>query len=320
MNMPDWRSVVAKDYDMQNTDGPIRLYFYPINQFYHHNLEQLARWADYLAIEAGLPVCRMVRNREGRYDTEVNGESWVLMNSPLQTDRLERSAGAMLAEFHARTSGVDLASFPESTGQSRTENLEKRLDTLEKKYDVCQNEGQRSSFEQVFVDHFPYFSGCAENAIQMAVDESINSPNAEPLCIGHDQFVDYERFPIDNPALWVVDDRSRDLAEGLRTLAWQSVRSDPELTAKAFLDDYEARFPLSEPTIAKMYGRLLYPLTFIECCERYFTGSVNANERDLELVLRQGEEKVRDQERLLSFLADRYKNRFYAPEWLSRPL
>ncbi|MCO7127319.1 hypothetical protein NIE88_16235 [Sporolactobacillus shoreicorticis] len=318
MSTPDWRSVVAKDYDLSHTDGPIRLYFHPLNQFYHHNLEQLAGWADYLSIEAGLPVCRMVRNREGRYDTEANGESWVLMNPPQQTDRLERSAGATLAELHARTTGVDLAAFPESSVQSKIEHLENRLDALEKKYDVCRNEEQPSSFERVFTEHFPYFSGCAENAIQMAVDESINFPNAEPLCIGHYRFVDYERFPADNPAHWVVDDRSRDLAEGLRALTWQSARSDIEPAAAAFLDDYESFFPLSGPAIGKMYGRLLYPITFIECCERYFNGPANTDERELELVLRQGEEKAKDQERLLSFLADRYKDRFYAPEWLAR--
>jgi spore coat protein YutH len=318
MNTHDWRSVAAQNYDLQETDESLRLFFHPISRFYHQNLEQLAQWADYLSVEKGLPVCRMMRNHDGRYDTEVNGESWVLMIPPELNERLEFSAGAMLAELHAQTTGVDPRAFPETPERSRAGDFESRLDVLEKKYDISRTERQHSAFEQEFLDNFPYFLGCGENAIQMTVDESINFPNEEPLCISHYRFANYDRAAVENPAEWVVDDRSRDLAEGLRVLAWRCAGSDPQPAAEQFLDDYESRFPLSEQVIGKLYSRLLYPLAFVECCERYFFDSNASDQRELEFILRKGEESAEDNERLLTYMANRYNGRFYAPEWLTR--
>ncbi|EST12964.1 hypothetical protein [Sporolactobacillus laevolacticus] len=316
MNMPDWQSLVENAYDLQIMDEPVSLFFQPINRFYHQNLDLLAQWADYLNVEKGLPICRLLRNREGQFGTEINGESWVLMSREQMRRDQGITTGMMLAELHLQSSGIDVRAFPESPANSRTKDWEDRMDALERKYEECLSRKSQSAFEQIFLNNFPYFSGCAENAIQMNVDGFIDFPNQDPVCIGHYRYSNDDHVVDENPALWVVDDRSRDLAEGLRVLVWRTAKSYHEPDVFKFLDDYESRYPLTEHVIYNMYGRLLYPLAFVECCERYFFSSNSTDQRELELLLRHCEEKAEDNEQLLSLLAQRYDGQLQVPEWL----
>ncbi|MCL1631109.1 hypothetical protein M3N64_04000 [Sporolactobacillus sp. CPB3-1] len=315
----DWQSVAAHYYDLEDRDLGTSFFFHPLNGFYHHNLEGLAQWADYLSESSHLPVCQPIRNHEGRFDTELNGASWVLMRIPneVRTDA-PSTAATRLAEMHLQTSGIDPHAFPETPAASRIEDFEKRLAALEKSYDTCQKQSEQSRFEKIFIDSFPYFLGCAENAIQMQVDASIDFPDPDPLSIGHYRFIDYAPDTPENPALWVVDDRSRDVAEWLRNIAWSNASRDLQAQAEAFLDDYEARFPLSESVVRKMYGRLLFPLSYMECCERYFYQAESMETQRLDLILLKNEEKAEDYEQLLRLLSERYEGNLYAPEWLKK--
>ncbi|WP_156031515.1 hypothetical protein [Sporolactobacillus terrae] len=317
VEMPDVRKTAAYYYDLDDLNATVKLYFQPLSRFYHQNLQQLARVADFLSEQADFPVSRLMVNRYGSYETKMNGRSWVLMSRPEIDPRWQRRSSAeLLSELHARTIGANLQAFPESPAASRGELLG-RLDALQGFYERCRSEEDPSSFERTFIELFPYFACCAENAVQMYADDAIDYPNQEQLCVGHYRYSIDEQEMTEDPSQWVIDDRSRDLAEAMRLFAWRSA-GDADVAANAFLDAYESRFPLTEPVIEKMVGRLLYPLAFIECCERYFANQGD-DQRTLELQLRRCGEKIKERERVLKGVIDRYGGRVSAPEWLMRP-
>ncbi|MCO7176045.1 hypothetical protein ACFP7A_09485 [Sporolactobacillus kofuensis] len=316
MKMLDWHAIVDREYELSLNDHPLTLYFQPVSAFYHQQLDTIAQWADYLNLEKGLPVSRMFRNRAGKWGTLIGGEEWVLMCRPIMSQFTGMSAGVGLAELHLQTSMVDVHLFPESPLMTRNRDWEKRIDVLEAKELANRSLERRSVFERLFSNRFAYFLGCAENAIQMMVEGSINFPNEQSVCFGHYRYSMINGIAEENPGQWVVDDRSRDLAEALRVIGWQQGRRTLEEEMNTFLNDYESRFPLTEQVTSAMYARLLYPLSYVECCERYFFESNPSEQREQEVLLRQCEEKIGDYEYLLSILAKRYAGQFTAPEWL----
>ncbi|WP_332236950.1 spore coat protein YutH [Sporolactobacillus sp. KGMB 08714] len=313
----DWPAVAGRKYRLQKEDtAHARFFFQPLHHFYHRNLEVLADIADNLALGT-IPVCRMFRNRENQYVTEVDGVPSVLMSLPDENRHPSLPLGAALADFHRRTALQDTQRFPESPVAGRTSEWVGRIDALAKKYTEIQTKKQTDFFEQRLLANFPYFSGCAENAIQLGVDTFIDHSYGETAVIGHFRFSGSESLYPENPAFWVADDRSRDLAEWLRMLAWTRSGPDQEAAAESFLNDYEARFPLTDPLAAHLFSRLLFPLSFLECCERYFSGSDREDRQLLEETIRANEEKAGNIESMLAFLTKRYANRFEAPEWLA---
>lgn len=314
----DWQAVAGREYRLQKEDtAHARFFFQPLHHFYHRNLEVLADMADYMALRMGVPVCRMFRNRENQYVTEVGGVPSVLMSLPDEKRYPSLSIGAALAEFHRRTALQDIQYFPESPVGGRVSEWINRMDALGKKYAEIQGKEHADFFEQSFLASFPYFTGCAENAIQLSVDTFIDHTDQETAVIGHFRFSGLESLYPENPAFWVADDRSRDLAEWLRILAWTRSGADQEAAAERFLDDYEAHFPLTDQLTANLFGRLLFPLSFLECCERYFSGSDQQDRQLLEETIRANEEKAGACESMLTYLTKRYAHRFEAPEWLA---
>lgn len=317
MARTDWQAVAGREYRLQEDQTlHTRFFFQPQDHFYHHNLEVLAGMAEELSLRQGIPVCRMFRNRKNQYISDVDGVPSVLMSLPETQERARLSTGATLAEFHRRTVLSDTQYFSESPAGTRTNNWIKRVNAIGKKYAEILQKNETVFFERSFMENFPYFSGCAENAIQLSVDASIDYQNPEAPVIGHFRFSGMDSLYPENPAHWVVDDRSRDLAEWLRVLAWTRSGEDQGKTAELFLDEYEERFPLTEKVIANMFARLLFPLSYLECCERFFSGSAQQDRHLLEETIRMNEEKAGDCEALLAYLTKRYASRLKAPEWL----
>ncbi|CAM3029683.1 spore coat protein YutH [Sporolactobacillus spathodeae] len=311
----DFQALVSRHYSLETfSDQPLRLFFQPLDHFYHQNLEALAILADYLDRESPLGICRLVPNREGHFDTEINGVPSVLTTLP-EPEQPEHPLGADLALLHRWTQGIDIGSFPEALVYQKTEGLAKSLDALGKKYTEVGNQRGSNFFEKSFIRNFPYFSGCGENAVQYLVDCALNYP-AEPLTLSHFRFAGSESLYPENPATWVADDRSRDLAEWIRLTVWTQGGNELVGHVAQFLDAYESIFPLSLSVAGKMYGRLLFPLSYVECCERYLFGSSFEDRALLDDMLAMNEKKIEDNQRVLHYLGTRYPD-LEKPEWLT---
>ncbi|WP_100487413.1 spore coat protein YutH [Sporolactobacillus pectinivorans] len=312
------QALVDQNYLLDVTEtGSLRLFFQPADHFYHRNFEALAQAAEYLSQNTTLPYYRMVRTKKGGYTLDVNGTPSVLMVFPGERQITDDHLGAMLAEFHISSQGADIRNFPESPLNSRIDGLSSRMDALGAKHREILKKKEPTTFERGFLGNFLYFSGCAENAIQYLVDTSLDFPNPEPMALSHYRFSGVDSLIPENPALWVADDRSRDLAEWLRLLAWNGEAPAQNTAAEAFLDDYENRFPLSRQTAANLFGKLLFPLPYVECCERYFFSQGREDRHLLNDVMLLNEDRAERQERMLYFLSRRY-SAIKVPEWLAR--
>ncbi|WKB35131.1 hypothetical protein QS257_15745 [Terrilactibacillus sp. S3-3] len=205
------------------------------------------------------------KNKEGRLVTEYGGTKGVLMAAPLLREGERDSSGAYLARFHRQTWGVNTQLFQESPIFHGTEYWIERTDALQKHYEAVLGKSEKTLFEKMFAENYPYFSGVADNAIQYMVDLNLDTPESENAVICHYRLSSHQPFIPENPAGWVVDFRSRDIAEWLRQLIW--VHEDRSSGAiRHFLSDYTAEFPLTASSLARVYGRLLFPLSFFFVC------------------------------------------------------
>lgn len=318
-NETNFQALVDHNYILDVTEtGSLKLFFQPADHFYHRNFEVLAQVADFLSQNTNLPFYRMIQTKTGQYTLEVNGIPSILMAFPEERNAPAVPIGTMLAEFHLRSQGADIRYFPESPFYSRANILSGRIDALEAKYKELQNKKERTAFEKGFISNFLYFSGCAENAIQYLVDVSIDYPNPEPIVLNHYRFSGAESLIPENPALWVADDRSRDLSEWLRLLAWNGEAHGIDAAADAFLDDYENQFPLSSQAAANLFGKLLFPLSYVECCERYFFSTGREDRHLLNELMRLNEERTANHEHILYYLSRRFQE-IKVPEWIVSP-
>lgn len=311
------RELVSRNYQLDPIGNePLRLFFQPAKSFYHQNFEALAFAADHLALNTAIPCCRMIRTLTGSFTLEVNGEPQVLMTVPQMRQTLP-APGSFLALFHQETRIADMSYFPESPVSGKSAGLVGRLDRLESRFRELTAESEHTPFENQFLSNFAYFSGCAENALQFLVNITIDYPEQDPLVLTHHRPAEIQTLIPENPAYWVAEDRSRDLSEWLRALAWRGDTGGNGSPSGLFLDDYESIVPLSRRTAASLFARLLFPLPYIECCEQYFFSESGDQADFLRNFLPQFEEKAAGQERLLDYLSARYPW-ISVPEWISK--
>ncbi|WP_353947554.1 spore coat protein YutH [Sporolactobacillus sp. Y61] len=292
-----------------------RFFFQPLDHFFHKNIEALATMSEQL-YENGMPVCRMIRSHEGQLVVTDGGVQGVLMQAPETEPAGAVSEGTALASFQLFTTGIDPLAFPESPMYSRTAGMIQSIDTLMEKYRQIDSKSPQTAFEKLFYENFPYFSGCAENAIQLLTDLSIDIRGREPAVIAHYRYTGRSTQILENPALWVIDGPSRDVAEWLRLHAWNRGGKAFELEVDTFLTDYEAMYPLDPSHAVRTFARLLFPLSYIECCERYFWGPGDQDHQWFCEMIRLNEEKIADYEHLLKRLARRYAG-IRVPEWIT---
>jgi spore coat protein YutH len=313
-------ALIERNYDEQITGRRWQeLFFFPADRFIHHQFAELARVADYLNHYRIIPCCRVLPKRDGTYLLEVDGTASVLLQRPssVPADQANLRIGAMLAAFHRATRGADPRRFRETPFYERIDRLITRKETLDRRYRALLAKGDPDRFERHFLNSYLYFSGCAENAIQYFVDIGIDFPVPEPLVLTHDRFSGPASLIPENPARWVADARGRDLAEWLRWIAWNETGEEAIRSASLFLDDYESVFPLSDQAAAYLFGRLLFPFPYVDCCEQYFAADrLSPGEREeLSQLLLLHEGRIRRQERMLAYLGRRRK-RLPLPEWL----
>jgi hypothetical protein len=311
------RELVSRNYQLEPIGSvPLRLFFQPAKSFYHQNFESLAFAADHLALNTAVPCCRMIRTLSGTFTLEVNGEPQILMAVPDREQTLP-DPGSRLALFHQETRIADMSYFPESPVSGMSPGLVGRLDRLESKFRELADKSECTPFENQFLSNFAYFSGCAENALQFLVTITIDYPEPDPLVLTHHRVQGTQAAVPENPAYWVAEDRSRDLAEWLRVSGWQGDTGGNGSPSWLFLDGYESVAPLSRRTAASLFARLLFPLPYMECCEQYFFNGTGERADLLQDYMPQFEEKASGQEKLLASLSTRYPW-ISVPEWISR--
>lgn len=311
------RELVSRNYRLDPPGNePLRLFFQPARSFFHQNFNVLSSAAGHLALNTDIPCCQMVRTLSGAFPLDVNGERLILMVVPARRQILP-PVGRMLARFHWETRLLDISYFPESPLSGRSAGLAGRLDRLREKFTELEGTSEHTSFERTFIANFAYFAGCAENALQYLVNLTIDEREPDPLVLTHRRLMGVRALYPENPANWVAEDRSRDLSAWLSALAWQSDSRAADVLFRQFLDDYESVWPLNRRTAASVFARLLFPESYIACCEQYFFSGRESGTARLNEDLHRFEERAPERERLLMSLATRYPS-IPVPEWISK--
>ena len=151
---------------------------------------------------------------------------------------------------------------------------ERRIDQLERVWNEKLMSHPNNSFEESFVDSFPYYMAIAENAIQYLGDTEMDD---QPDFMDEGT-VCYDRFSnetwtgnpcIKNPFDWVFDHGTRDMAEWIK----QHYFANLPTHQPGALNGFSARL---------LFARLMFPIHYVETVEEYFAKPKEAKAFELE--------------------------------------
>ncbi|CAM4332738.1 spore coat protein CotS [Bacillus manliponensis] len=266
---------------------------FPIGNLEEDELIEMKNLSDYMRQQGDQTVMLFVPNIHGYYVTEIEETNYCLLTGTRFVQNANASLGNELAVFHKRG-----AYFPSEVEHLRRIGewkalWEKRIEQLERFWQSKVANHPTDTFDQMFIESFPYYLGIAENAIQYVADTELDdTPQfADAATICQERFSpslwkSTQQFKI--PADWVFDHPSRDLAEWIRTISFEK-KGEWKQTISQFLTDYERVYPLSSFGWRLLFARLLFPLHYFETAEQYYlTGNEAVREiyRDrLEMML-----------------------------------
>lgn len=243
----------------------------PIPHIDEVELLEMKQMSDYLQFQKVEGIAQFVPNIKQELISTVGGEQVVLFKVGKFNNRKYRHEGEELARFHNK--GRFLPYRPQvATRIGGWKSLwEKRLDQLESWWGERISERPSNQFEKLFYEMFPYYLGVTENAIQYIADcqweDHRNETQVGTIC--HMKYQpQHEINTILYPTEFVYDHPSRDIAEWIRSQIYKSSSIDETVQ---FLNDYERITPLSVTTWRMIFGRLLFPLTFFEIVEGYYS-------------------------------------------------
>ncbi|GAE30304.1 spore coat putative kinase YutH [Halalkalibacter hemicellulosilyticus] len=193
----------------------------------------------------------------------------------------EKERGAHLAQLHHYGKRLSYSKNNEFFGQW-PKLWEARLEQLEGWYQQILYSGPQSEVDEAFLYTYPYFMGLTENAIQYAVDATLDDPSRdqETPTIAHRHFsertwmtISEDGTIVKRPTEWLYDHPCRDIAEWLRD---QRLRNEtfPWEKANEFLSGYEHVDLLSSYSRRLLYARLLFPLHYFEAVELFYSAQV----------------------------------------------
>lgn len=185
-----------------------------------------------------------------------------------------KNIGRRLAKFHYRGRTIPESIEKNSRVGQWKQLWEQRLEQMEKVWNERIFQLPENDFERMFLESFPYYMGCTENAIQYLVDTEIDDEprQTDSGTVCHERFSEKSwgnRYYIKNPFDWVFDHCSRDLAEWTRECYFQNKQTYRPLMQQ-FFQQYQSIEPLSSFSWRLLYARLLFPLHYFECIERYY--------------------------------------------------
>ncbi|WP_332695756.1 spore coat putative kinase YutH [Halalkalibacter lacteus] len=187
---------------------------------------------------------------------------------------------------------------------------ETRLEQLEGWYQQILYEGPQSYVDESFLFSYPYFMGLSENAIQYAVDATLDDParDQEKPTICHRRFTDRTWIVITEageivkrPTAFVYDHPCRDLAEWTRDQHWTEEEFYWE-KLESFIRGYEQYETLTSYSWKLLYARLLFPLHYYEAIEAYYRSQIT-------------EEKFKLGQEFLRLMDNEHKNERFLKEF-----
>ncbi len=290
-------------YDALRGNGWLYLISKPTGKK-EEDITELEKIAEHLRSYGDQNVPIFLPAKEGQLITTWEQNQYcVLANRQIEEQQRKIKLGRKLAKFHERGRRVPFQ-IERSSRIGQWKSLwEKRLEQMESVWNGLMFQTPEDEFERMFIDSFPYYLGLTENAIQYLVDTELDD---EPLdtdsgTVCHERFTNrtwgpHGHYVIKNPFDWVFDHRSRDLAEWTRERYFRNIQTyDVEL--RQFFSEYQSIAPLSSFSWRLLYSRLIFPLHYFDCIERYYiTGSEQDKkllEETLSKILRQSSQYER---------------------------
>lgn len=236
-------------------------------------LLELKQMSDYLQFQKENRIASFVPTVTQELIGKINEESIILFKLPSFNSRHFFNDGADLARFHKI--GRFYPQSPQTAtrlGQWKT-LWEKRLDQLEKWWAQKLQEVPANRFDKLFHETFPYYLGLSENAIQYIADclweDQRNEVGIGTIC--HVKYLPQtDSDGVIFPTELIYDHPTRDIAEWIRSKYEAGV---PLQEVIQFLNNYEQLLPLSSIGWRMLYGRLLFPLSYFETIEGYYSAS-----------------------------------------------
>ncbi|MFD1020503.1 hypothetical protein [Thalassobacillus hwangdonensis] len=203
-----------------------------------------------------------VRIRNDQYSISARDGSYVICQGFPPSGKVLPFSAQQLADFHRVG-----ASYPyqpttfSSYGGWRT-LWANRIDRFEAEVSRLYQERPVADWHRAWIDAAPYVIGLGENAIQYLQESEQESRHHE----ADQPTITFDRYPTQSQTLiWFnelrQDHPSRDLAEAIRPML---LRENGAQEMTSFLQNYQARSPLSFFGIRLLYARLLFPVHLLD--------------------------------------------------------
>ncbi|WEG13778.1 hypothetical protein PU629_05270 [Pullulanibacillus sp. KACC 23026] len=293
--------------------GDFIIYPLPLTAFHDSSIEALAAVSHYL-VEQGMPAARILKTQQDAYTTDYQGSSLAVLAVPIERETVPFN-GETLARFHTETHMEQAVYSPGRPYLNWSAIWQSRADQTYSWMEQISKQKESSQFEEMALQAYPYFSGRAENAIQYVVDLVMDTPVEEGASFCHYRFpqgrISKKEESLIWPTEWVIDHPGRDVGEWIRTACQIG---EPYEAIQEFINEYQKVRPITTVGASLAYARILFPLSFYETVEGYYSGSYNQGEalRRLEDV----QLKSQTEENLLKALPSLGLNPIAKVDWL----
>ncbi|WLD92688.1 spore coat putative kinase YutH [Alkalihalobacillus sp. AL-G] len=274
------------DYDGFRAHGHYYIVV-PLQNRSMQSLQDMQYMITYLNERGVNDIPQWIPNQKGKWTSSVEGNDVLLFQLPRFEKNERNTIGSQLGEFHRAGEQIPISNQESLRYNEWVPLWSSRLDQLKERYEETRRAGVNNEFDYLFVDSFPYYEGLTENAIQYIVDYEWDRKSKEEgsYTITHERFHPNTWIPVkkeDNlyskmPLFWVIDHPVRDVAEYIRFLVTQKATGEEIST---FLSDYTKEKPLTRGGWRLLYGRLLYPSTYLDTVESYFISNRSQLRKD----------------------------------------
>ncbi|SDK07741.1 hypothetical protein [Sediminibacillus albus] len=209
-----------------------------------------------------------IYNKNGELITEYGGDRYVVLHSEVRQEQNYLPHAAALATFHKLGSTFPFQPTEASAYGQWKELWISKLAMFDTIYRQQYTERPVSNFMGLFIDTYPYVSGCTENAIQY-LQETESEQRFDQGDSGTFTFQRYH-YDVQKEIIWphdlVYDHAGRDIAEHIRQVLLEDHPSVFD-EVRAFMEAYTAIKPLSIFSWRIIYARLLLPVHLFDYLE-----------------------------------------------------
>ncbi|WP_421381131.1 spore coat putative kinase YutH [Bacillus salacetis] len=238
------------------------------------NLVELYKITEHMKKYGDRYVSSFVPTSEGRFLVTEKEQDYTVLKNDYYSRGADAKLGRKLAKFHQRGRAIEeKITHISRIGQWKS-LWEKRIEQMEKAFQLVIENHPADEFERMFIDSCPYYLGMAENAVQYLVDTEMddNPVYTDSGTVCHERFLEGvwgREVTIRNPFDWVFDHGGRDIAENTRESYFKRQNTyQPDI--HQFFRDYQSVSPLSSFSWRLVYARLLFPLHYFETVENYY--------------------------------------------------